>query len=543
MLSRLLLPEDTNLAVENVAIEAEKMTVSTRTTGMVYPCPDCGAVSGRVHSRYRRTIADFASGHRQVTHSVQVRRFFCDNEGCHRRTFVETPDGFAGHFARRSTRLAAQQQAIGRMVGGEPGAALSTMLAMPVSGDTIRRLVRDATPADTSTARVIGVDDWAWRKGSHYGTIIVDLERHQAIDLLPDRSAESLAMWLKAHPHVEIVSRDRARVYIDGINLGAPNAIQVADRWHLLRNFGDMLVRLLDRHRECLVAAAQASKKEGKFPVVLKLSVPKSPQSRKKQPAPKTSAQRQRRLQHYRDVLALHKQGHSIRAISRQLSISRQTVRRYLNAGEFPEIARPKRVSTALSPYLTYLQTEWQAGKYNAAQLFREIYAQGYRGSYRLVRHWKTQMTAEKWPVSPLPGTPKQHKTQAWSAYHAVPLLFKERDTLTDEQQYTLEQILKANFEVRQAYNFGQSFVRMIKYGYSKALEPWLEATTGHGPKELRNFAKSLQRDKAAVLAAMSLPWSNGQVEGQVNRLKIIKRQMYGRAKFDLLRLRVLAPP
>ena len=543
MLSKLLLPENTNLAVENVVIEAKKITVSTRTTGMVYPCPDCDTVSGRVHSRYRRTIADFASGDRQVTHSVQVRRFFCDNEVCHRRTFVETPDGFAEHFARRSTRLAVQQQTIGRMIGGEPGAALSTMLAMPVSGDTIRRLVRDATLPDTSTARVIGVDDWAWRKGSHYGTIIVDLERHKPIDLLPDRSADSLATWLQAHPHVEIVSRDRARVYIDGINLGAPNAIQVADRWHLLRNLGDMLVRLLDRHHECLSAAARAAKKETKFPVLLELNMPKAPKSRKKRRSPRTSAHRQRRLQRYRDVLALHKRGCSIRAISRQLSLSRQTVRRYIHAGEFPEIARPKRVSTTLSPYLAYLHAQWQAGRYNAAQLFREIRAQGYRGSYRLVRHWKAQMNPEKWPVSPVLGTQKQHKAQAWSAHHAVRLMFKERDTLTEDQQRTLEQMLNANSEVQQAYNFGQSFVRMIKYGFSKALEPWLEAATDHGAKELRNFAKSLRRDKAAVFAALSLPWSNGQVEGQINRLKLIKRQMYGRAKFDLLRLRVLAPP
>ncbi len=543
MLSKLLLPENTNLTLEDVHIDTEKITATARTNGNEYVCPDCNTVSRRVHSRYRRIIADLASGHRQVTHSIQVRRFFCDNDRCQRNTFVEKLDDFATPFARRSTRLAEQQQSIGLAVGGAVGARLSTLLAMPVSGDTILRLVRDTIPADTSTARVIGVDDWAWRKGSHYGTIIVDLETHRPIDLLPDRSAESLATWLRAHPNVEIVSRDRARVYIDGINLGAPTAIQVTDRWHLLRNLGDMFIRLLERHHECLYAAAQASKKEAEFPVVLKRRSPKPSKKLEIPSVPIPSKNRQRRLKRYGDVMARHKQGWSIRAISRQLFISRQTVRRYINAGEFPEIARPNRVSMALSPYMDYLHAHWQAGTHNAAQLFREIRAQGYQGSYRLVRRWKAKVAAEILPASPLQSSPKQQKTQMWSANYAVRLLFKEQDTLTDKQQNALERMLNANSDIRQAYNFGQSFVGMVKYGLSKSLDPWLEAAIASGVAELRNFAGSLARDRDAVLAALSLPWSNGQVEGQVNRLKLIKRQMYGRAKFDLLRLRVLAPP
>ena len=544
MLSQLLFPENADLALENVLIEVERITVTARSGGRdSHICPDCGTNSQRVHSRYRRAIADLANNGKQVVHSIEVRRFFCDNAACQRSTFVEKLDNFAPPYARRSARLASQQQSIGLMVGGAVGARLSTMLAMPVSGDTILRLVRDVVISDVPTPRVVGIDDWAWRKGSHYGTIVVDLEAHRPIELLPDRSAKTLAAWLIAHPEIEIISRDRAQGYIEGIGLGAPKAIQVADRWHLLRNLGDVLKRLLDRHRECLYAAAQSPKNKPAFAVKLKVKRPLQSQETEEPASPPSSKSRQRRLARYRRVINLHKQGLSIREISRQIPLSRQTVRRYIKAGEFPEIAPSKRVSTALMPYTAYLQSQWQAGVRNAAQLFRDIQAQGYCGSYRLVRRWKTRMATEIYPSSPLPESKKQPKTQAWSANYAVYLLFKERNTLSAKQQGALERILDANLHIKQAYNFGQSFVRMVKYRLSKSLEPWLAAVIEYGDTELRNFAKSLARDKDAVLAALSLPWSNGQVEGQVNRLKLIKRQMYGRAKFDLLRLRVLAHP
>jgi len=514
MLSQLLFPENADLAFENVLIEVERIIVTARSGGNSHTCPDCGTSSQRVHSRYRRTLADLASNGKQVVHSIEVRRFSCDNAACRRRTFVEKLDNFAPPYARRSARLASQQQSIGLMVGGAVGARLSTMLAMPVSGDTILRLVRDAVISDAPTPRVVGIDDWAWRKGSHYGTILVDLAAHRPIELLPERSAKTLAAWLIAHPEIEIISRDRAQVYIEGIGLGAPKAIQVADRWHLLRNLGDALKRLLDRHRECLYAAAQSPKSKPAFPVKLKIKVPLQPKEIEEPASPPPSKSRQRRLERYRRVINLHKQGLSIREISRQIPLSRQTVRRYIKAGEFPEIAPSKRASTAPMPYTDYLQSQWQVGIRNAAQLFRDIQAQGYCGSYRLVRRWKTRMAAEICPSSPLPGSKKQPETQTWSANYAVHLLFKERNTLSAKHQGALDRILDANPDIRQAYNFGQSFVRMIKYRLSKSLTPWLAAVIEYGTTELRNFSKSLARDKDAVLAALYLPWSNGQVEG-----------------------------
>jgi transposase len=465
---------------------------------------------------------------------------------CERKTFAEQFPDIIAPYARRTNRLVAKQRQTGLELGGETGARVLTEMAMPISGDTVLRLVRNTPFQKVATPRVLGIDDWAWCKGQRYGTILVDLERHRPIDLLSDRSAESIAAWLRAHPGVEIISRDRASEYIKGINQGAPDATQVADRWHLLRNLKDALVRILEQNQACLYAAASEPEDDPEPMPTPEVSTKaettdNSPHTKAEQ---RRQAARERRLIRYQAVMDLYEQGTKIRAIARQLGLSRRTVRRYIKAGRFPETAQRKKRRGILSPYLTHLEQRWAEGCHNGLQLYREIREQGYSGSRPTVSRWATEMrkrNPEPTTTHSVSTEPRRRPRRPWSAHYAVWLFLKPSETLSLRKKAALERMLVTSPVLRCVYNFAQAFTRIVRNRLSKALKPWLNAVIENKIPGLNHMARSIKKDENAVLAALTLPWSNGQVEGQVNRLKLIKRQMYGRAKFDLLRLRVLS--
>jgi transposase len=224
------------LAIESVCHTSTALTVSLVSTPAALCCPQCGASAKRIHSRYQRTVADLPCGGRQVVLRFWVRRFFCPNSACGLRLFAERFAAVVEPYARRTTRLLHAVRAIGFTVGGEAGARLTQHLHLPTSASTLLRAIKALLPPSTSPVRVLGVDEWAWKKGQRYGTILVDLERHHVIVLLQERSSEGFAQWLWTHQSVEIISRDRGSVYIEGATRGAPHAQQVADRWHLLRS-------------------------------------------------------------------------------------------------------------------------------------------------------------------------------------------------------------------------------------------------------------------------------------------------------------------
>jgi transposase len=251
-LARRLLPLiPAGLSVVQVLPAPDRVTIITVPKPSKSACPLCGMISGRVHSQYLRTLADLPWQRRTVSLQVRARRFRCAAADCPRQIFAERlqPD-IAPRRGRRTTRLGGLQRHIGFALGGASGSRLAARLSMPVSGDTLRRLIRTAEVEPHPPPRVAGIDDWAWRRGQRYGTIICDLERGRVIDLLPERSTEVVAAWLRRHPSIEVIARDRAGAYAEGARQGAPAALQVADRWHLLSNLGDALRRTLVRNSE-----------------------------------------------------------------------------------------------------------------------------------------------------------------------------------------------------------------------------------------------------------------------------------------------------
>jgi transposase len=253
-----LLPDSARLALQDVLIDGERIVLTAQSIGSSSPCPQCGELSARVHSRYARTLTDLPWQGRAVRIELKVRRFFCLAAACPRQTFAERLPEVAAVSARTTARLHEAHRLIGQALGGEAGARLAAPLGMPTSPDTLLRRVRRAPLSQQPAVRVLGVDDWAWKRGQRYGTILCDLEHRRPVDLLPERSADSFASWLKAHPGVEVISRDRGDEYIKGANQGAPKAVQVADRWHLLVNLREALMRAVDRHHGHVLEAAKA---------------------------------------------------------------------------------------------------------------------------------------------------------------------------------------------------------------------------------------------------------------------------------------------
>jgi transposase len=541
-----LLFDPQRLNLKRILSVGASLTFVMQSTAPTADCPLCGQSSARPHSRYVRRLTDLPCHDRRVRLDLEVRRFFCSNADCRRRIFAERLPLVAAVHARTTVRLHNAHCTIGLALGGEAGARLASQLAMPTSADTLLRRVRRAPLPPHPTVRVLGVDDWAFRKGHHYGTILCDLERRRPVDLLPQRSAEALCAWLKKHPEIQVISRDRGDEYIRGASAGAPQAIQVADRWHLLRNLQDALKGTVDRHHAEIRAAARGVIADQTMPSATQAGAapPSAASSVAPAPAPPTERQqerRHRREQLYDEVLALHGEGISQRVIANRLGIHRSTVRRFVEAGSFPERAG-RRSARRTDRFVDYLKGRWAAGCQNATQIYAELRARGYNGSYYSVRRqlaqWRSDLPpgGEGQSLRPAPavmGRPSARRV-SWL------LLMDEADLEPQEQQFR-ERLQEHCPELRGAAELARAFRALVREHRESGWVAWLTQACGpESVKELRSFAEGLQQDEAAVRAGLRLEWSNGQVEGQVNRLKLIKRQMFGRAKFDLLRQRVL---
>ena len=530
MVSKRLLPLiPAGLVVDRVVTDPERVIITTHLSAGCASCPDCGRSSSRLHSHYVRTLADLPWQGRPVAIKVRARRFRCVTVECPRQIFAERLPSAASARARRSRRLGDIQRHIGLAVGGEPGSRLSHRLAMPVSGDTLLRLIRGARWEAPEAPRVVGIDEWAWKRGQTYGTILCDLEKGSVLDLLPDREAGTVSAWLKRHPGVAVIARDRATVFAKAMRDGAPQAKQAADRWHLLHNLGDALRAAVGRHRRAVVAAGGIERSKPGRPGLHKVPV-SSPGVDVVR-----SERRQARAERYAAVSRLHADGLPPRRIAHEVGMSQRTVERWRAAGGEPEHRRPA-VASLVDPFRATLDRRWREGCRNTRQLWREIVSDGYKGSFATLARWAVPLrragVADGSTPSATPSAPRPSRRRcAW-------LLGRERDDLTAAERSYVERLTAADPALATASALARNFAALVRGGDASGLDAWI-ASAADG--ELSGLAAGVTRDKAAVAAAITEPWSTSPVEGHINRLKTLKRSMYGRAGYDLLRARMLA--
>jgi transposase len=549
LLSRLL-PDPASVRLDTWAIEPARpaITLTLQSRSRMACCPLCCRRASRVHSRYERTLADLPWGEHAILLRLRVRRLFCDNARCERRIFTERLPGIAAPWARKTARLATRLTALGLAMGGAAGVRLSRVLLIPTARNTLLRLSRAAPSPPEVTPAVLGVDDWALRKRHSYGTVLIDLERRRPVALLPDREADTLAAWLREHPGIELVARDRSGAYADGIRRGAPEAVQVADRFHLLQNLAEALETTFTAHAASLRAVDQA--RDQAF-IADGGPVPVAPPRLPAQAATLAAERRERRMARYQQVWSLHREGWPGHAIARRLGLGRSTVVRYLRHETFPERKGRSDVGRSLlDPWKPLLLKRWNAGQRDGRRLFRELQGRGYRGSYPTLarytqRLWLAQegaaprrtRSSRRSPSLPSvidrPERPLTPRTAAW-----LTLRRPERRNASDTER--LARLRDRDTSLAEAVDLAEEFAGLIRARQPERLGPWLARARDGGLPAFRGFAKRLGADEAAVRAAAMLPWSTGQVEGQINRLKTIKRQMYGRAKLDLLGRRFL---
>jgi transposase len=532
-----------------------QITLLVSSTQVEPRCPGCDVPARHVHSRYTRTLADLPWSGYRVTWRLRVRKFFCRQPTCPRHIFTERLPSLAAPWARRTWRLTAQFLAMGLALGGAAGVRLSRHFGFLVSRNTLLRVIRRTPYPAIISPQVLSVDDFALRKRHTYGTVLLDLERRRPLALLPDREATTVAQWLEAHPGVKIYVRDRAEAYAEAARLGAPAACQVADRFHLLQNLADTLTRVFTAHAPAL-AQLKAQRLAAPTPVndptcptaaPEPSSVPLAPPQSSTAAARLARQRRTHRWAHYHQVWRYHRQGWTLDAIAHQVGLSRRTVQRYLQSPTFPERQpRHGRDRSILDPYKATLLAGWNSGCRNGSHLFRTIRRQGFQGQYGIVALYVRRMRQaqglapwQRRSAQPLP-TVTEAPRRPLTPRRATWLVLRPLGRLTEQDHQQLAQLTAQAPALAEAVALAQDFAGLIRQRQPTQLEPWLKRAAASALPPFRRFAKGLRADLAAVRAAVTLPWSQGPIEGHINRLKLLKRQMFGRARLDLLARRFL---
>ena len=525
---QMLFPHLHGFRLQSLHREADRVVLTCERVPRTARCPVCGSLAQRIHSRYQRTVWDLPLQKTQVVLHLHVRKFYCDLPTCPRRIFTERLPQVTTPHGRFTLALRQVLAHLGREHGGAPGARSASQLGIRVTPRAVLRFLHALPLPAVAPPHIIGLDDWAWKRRLRYGAVVVDLERDQPIALLAERSQEVVGQWLKAHPTITLVARDRSKEFAAAITAALPHAQQVADRWHVAKN--------LTEHLDKVVAARWKALRRALPPAAVPADP--APAALPECPGPPSPGE-----ERYQQALALAHTGVPVKHIAQRLGVSHQTIYRWLAQQHGPHAgpARPRR--SPLDWITAWLHERWEAGERDGRVLWEELKQQGYRGSlrtiYRRLGRWRAgpRLRVLSSAAQVIPPAPWDDLTPG----KIVGWIIARPDTLHSEDQARLEQLCERDTTLAQARVLTQRWLGFIRAHRSEGIERWLQDIRASSIPAFVSFARSVERDKAAIVAGLTLPYSTGPVEGHITRLKLIKRQASGRASLDYLQQRFLA--
>jgi transposase len=535
-----LFPQLAGLDLESVEDTGGQVRITARTGTASLSCRGCGLVSARVHDRYWRCPADLGCGGRPVRVAVEVRRFRCGSPACPVKTFAEQVPGLTAWYRRQTCGLQAVLEKTALALAGRAGARLAAVLGAAVSPVTMIRLIRALPDPVPGPVAVLGVDDIAKRKGHSYATVLMDMDTHRLIDMLPDREAETFADWLRAHPGTEVLCRDRASAYARAARDAAPTAVQVADRFHLMQNLaeaaGKTVVACLAELNPAARDPQDPPSPAGPAPAPGPPAEPDGSRDADGRPRRVVARHRER----YAAVQGLLAKGCTIAGIAASLRISPATAARFAHADSIEELlVKATSRTSILDQYKPYLGQRWNDGIHTAAVLHQEIRAQGWTGSLmtveRYLRQFRTadgrdrQTRTRPQHTAPDTPRPKPRQVTRW--------IMTRPGRLDPAAAASLAKLLQASPRLAVTAARVRSFAAIMTSRQGLFyLEDWLTQVENDDQPELHSFVRGIRRDQEAVTAGLALDYSSGPLEGRNCKTKHIKRLMYGRANFDLLR-------
>ena len=575
------LPLPAGMCMESIEKTESDLVVSVISTSPTSRCSLCSWPSSAVHSSYHRSVRDVPCGGQSVRLALTVRKFFCRNAGCQRKIFTERLPTFVEPWAQMTVRLCAEIQAIGLSTSGSLGARLAARLGISSSWMTVLRRIMDLPTPAAGSVVALGIDDFSFRRGRKFGTILVNLDQHQVIDLLDERSSKTAADWMRTHPEIDYVSRDRGKDYTQGASEGAPQATQISDRFHLMKNLVEAiepevarcykhlrqaqlplptpslpkadewrqapdadgerkrLARLADKQERFEQVKAFLSHGLSPKEIAQRLAMPVRTvyrwQEREACPAHQSQRKPQTdKQERYAQAKALRLHGLSQKEIAGRLAIGVRTVQRGPGRETSPASQPRRKRRSIFDPYAPYVLSRWQQGERSVWLLWQEIQEQGFKGSLQTVYRFVKALRQESVSL-PAPSVLDRVSIQK-----AVWLIARPYEKLKANERTDLAELCQASQELAALHTLVQSFGLMVRKREGHRLGDWMQQVAKSSFRDVQRFAQGLQRDKEEVLAALTFVYSNGQVEGQINKLKLIKRQGYGRAGFLLLRQRVL---
>ena len=522
-----VLYSDAELEIESVETIGKDVHICAKSSLDYGVCPYCGTISHKVHSRYFRTVIDLPIlGQRTVLH-LWMRKFFCKNSECGKKTFAEQPGNEIIRYRRRSRRCEVTVARVGLTGSSNTASRTLDIMGIPISSSTVLRDIhRIPLPSYPSLER-IGIDDWAFRKGITYGSVIVSHSTGRIVDMLPDREEESFHKWLDGHPDIKLVSRDRASAYSSAIANTKRCITEVADCFHLIKNMSECAYSIISEkyedYRELILGERKTEDT--------------------------SNGRHASRQSKFEQVKVLQSQGMNRYAIARETGIYIDTVSLYMRNEVLPVRKGSKRID--LSTLEPFVEAEFAKGRSlldiyrNNLRKNKKLYP--YKTFSTLYSHFKylTEFRRKGWKLQIRQKRPRESRKSPLLTMRAIGRAMEHAmhgKVLSLEETRLIKNLDRLEW-FASLYKAAFSFCHILKDGVPEELDNWIQEFQNSSIYQLKRFVSGIKADINAIKNCILYPISNGIVEGFVNKIKAVKRLMYGRAGLELIKRKLILEP